>query len=79
MTWDRGSVPGYDAWEALGNDGWNWESFIAAMLKVETFDRTSNQYGEEGVGTSGPIQTLINRFVPPQQQGFILALESLGV
>ncbi|KKY31117.1 putative choline dehydrogenase [Diaporthe ampelina] len=42
MTWDRGSVPGYDAWEALGNDGWNWESFIAAMLKVETFDRTSN-------------------------------------
>jgi choline dehydrogenase-like flavoprotein len=79
MTWDRGSVPDYDAWEALGNPGWNWENFISAMLKVETFDRTNNQYGDEGVGTSGPIQTLINRFVPPQQDGFIPALESLGV
>lgn len=79
MTWDRGSVPDYDAWEALGNPGWDWENFISAMLKVETFDRTNNQYGEAGVGTDGPIQTLINRFVPPQQKGFIPALGSLGV
>ncbi|KAI3393710.1 hypothetical protein diail_3805 [Diaporthe ilicicola] len=79
MTWDRGSVPDYDAWEALGNPGWNWEHFITAMLKVENFDRTNNEYGDEGVGTGGPIQTLINRFVPPQQRGFIPALESLGV
>ncbi|KAK2615070.1 hypothetical protein N8I77_001846 [Diaporthe amygdali] len=79
MTWDRGSVPDYDAWEALGNPGWNWGQFISAMLKVENFDRTNNDYGDEGVGTGGPIQTLVNRFVPPQQQGFKPALESLGI
>lgn len=79
MTWDRGSVPDYDAWEALGNPGWNWGQFISAMLKVENFDRTNNDYGDEGVGTGGPIQTLVNRFVPPQQHGFKPALESLGV
>lgn len=79
LAWDRGSVADYDAWEALGNPGWNWKRFIAAMLRVETFQRTNDLYGDEGVGTDGPIHTLIDRFVPPQQQGFIPALENLGL
>lgn len=79
MTWDRGSIPDYDAWEALGNPGWNWDNFIAAMLKVENFQRTDDRYGTEGVGYGGPIQTLINRFLPPQQSRFIPTLQSLGI
>lgn len=79
MSWDRASVADYDAWEALGNPGWNWKRFIAAMLKAETFQRTNDQYGTEGLGTDGPIQTLINRLQPSQQQGFYPAMESLGV
>lgn len=82
MTWDRGSIPDYDAWEVLGNKGWNWKSFIAAMLRVENFQNTKQDrtlYGSKGVGHGGPIQTLINRFIFSPQEGFIPALESLGV
>ena len=82
MTWDRGSIPDYDAWEALGNSGWNWKSFFAAMLKVENFQDTTQDrtlYGSKGVGHGGPIQTLINRYIFSPQEGFIPALESLGV
>jgi choline dehydrogenase-like flavoprotein len=82
MTWDRGSIPDYDAWEALGNTGWNWKSFIAAMLKVENFQDTKEDetlYGSRGVGQGGPIQTLINRYIFSPQEGFIPALESLGI
>lgn len=79
MTWDRGAVADYDAWEAFGNTGWNWKNFIAAMLKVENFVKTDNRYGSAGVGKGGPIQTLINRIIPEQQRGFIPALNSLGI
>lgn len=79
MTWDRGSIPDYDAWEMLGNPEWNWDKFIAAMLKVENFQRTDDKYGTEGVGSGGPIQTLVNRFLPPQQSRFIPTMERLGI
>lgn len=79
MTWDRAAVADYDAWEALGNPGWNWKRFIAAMLRVETFVRTNDEYGAEGVGTDGPINTVINRFIPQQVRGFLPAMESLGI
>jgi choline dehydrogenase-like flavoprotein len=80
MSWDRGAVADYDAWEALGNPGWNWPNFIAAMESTENFQRLNNTpFGTEGVGYGGPIDTLINKVVPPQQDGFIPALKSLGV
>ena len=79
MTWDRASTYEYNAWEkTLGNGGWNWKAFIAAMLKVETFYPSSN-YGTTGVGKTGPIQTLINRFVPKQQDSWIPTMNNLGV
>lgn len=82
MAWDRGAIADYDAWEALGNTGWNWNNFIAAMLKVENFQNTTQdetEYGGKGVGHRGPIQTLINRVIPVQEQGFIPALQSLRI
>jgi choline dehydrogenase-like flavoprotein len=78
MTWDRGAKADYDAWEQLGNEGWNWENFIAAMEAVETF-KPDPRYDGGGVGYDGPIHTTINRVIPPHQQGFIPALEGLGV
>ena len=64
MTWDRTSEYELDAWEKqLGNKGWNWKNLYAAMLKCETFV-PSPAYGSEGVGTTGPIRTLINRIFP---------------
>lgn len=78
MTWDRGAKADYDAWEELGNEGWNWENFIAAMEAAETF-QPDPRYDGPGVGSDGPIQSLINRIIPPHQYGFIPALEGLGV
>jgi choline dehydrogenase-like flavoprotein len=28
MTWNRASRQDYDAWEALGNEGWGWEHLL---------------------------------------------------
>jgi choline dehydrogenase-like flavoprotein len=78
MTWDRTSVAELDAWEALGNKGWNWKNLYAAMLKVETF-QPSPEYGTEGVGKTGPIKTLINRIFPRHQATWIPTLNNLGL
>jgi choline dehydrogenase-like flavoprotein len=79
MTWDRTTVAELNAWETeLGNEGWNWENLYAAMLKVETF-LPSDKYGNEGVGSNGPIRTLINRIFPKHQFSWIPTLNNLGL
>ncbi|KAH7064428.1 hypothetical protein BKA63DRAFT_496762 [Paraphoma chrysanthemicola] len=78
MTWDRTSVAELDAWEKLGNKGWNWKSLYSAMLKVETF-LPSPEYGTEGVGSTGPIRTLINRIFPRHQSAWIPTFNNLGL
>ncbi|KAH7110102.1 choline dehydrogenase mitochondrial precursor [Dendryphion nanum] len=78
MTWDRTSIAELDAWEKLGNKGWNWKNLYAAMLKVETF-LPSPAYGQEGVGKTGPIQTVINRIFPSHQAAWIPTLNNLGL
>jgi choline dehydrogenase-like flavoprotein len=79
MTWDRASTFEYDSWEKkLGLTGWNWSTFISAMLKVETFFPSSH-YGHTGVGSTGPIKTLINRIIPAQQNSWIPTMAKLGI
>jgi choline dehydrogenase-like flavoprotein len=78
MTWDRTSVAELDAWEKLGNKGWNWKNLYPAMLKAETF-LPSPEYGIEGVGKTGPIRTLINRIFPRHQSSWIPTLNNLGL
>ncbi|KAG9187126.1 hypothetical protein G6011_04997 [Alternaria panax] len=79
MTWDRTSEFELDAWEKqLGNKGWNWKSLYAAMLKCEAF-LPSPAYGTEGVGTTGPIRTLINRIFPRHQSTWYPTMNSLGL
>jgi hypothetical protein len=34
LVWVRGPKEEYDAIEALGSPGWNWDNFYAAMRKV---------------------------------------------
>lgn len=78
MTWDRTTVAELDAWEKLGNKGWNWKSLYPAMLKCETF-LPSPAYGDEGYGTTGPIRTLINRIFPKHQSTWYPTLNGLGL
>ncbi|KAF9697272.1 hypothetical protein EKO04_004578 [Ascochyta lentis] len=78
MTWDRTSIAELDAWEHLGNKGWNWNTLYPAMLKAETF-LPSPECGTEGVGRTGPIQTLISRIFPKHQSSWIPTLNNLGL
>jgi choline dehydrogenase-like flavoprotein len=78
MTWDRTTVAELDAWEKLGNKGWNWKSLYPAMLKCETF-LPSPAYGDEGFGTTGPVRTLINRIFPKHQSTWYPTFNSLGL
>lgn len=78
MSWDRTSIAELDAWEKLGNKGWNWKTLYPAMLKAETF-MPSSEYGTEGVGRTGPIQTLISRIFPKHQASWIPTLNGLGL
>lgn len=38
MTYIRADVPEIDAWEKLGNEGWNWETMLAYYKRVEAFE-----------------------------------------
>jgi hypothetical protein len=51
---------------------------LRAMLRVGNFLQSSH-YGETGVGKGGPIGTLINHFIPSQQEYFISTMERLGI
>lgn len=81
LIWNRASIREYDAWEELGSPGWNWESMYPAMLRAENFQRVDGtaQYGEDGVGYGGPVQTALIENPPPHVQACIPTLESLGL
>ncbi|KAF5987491.1 alcohol oxidase [Fusarium bulbicola] len=80
MTYDRAATAEYDAWEALGNPGWNWKTMIKAMMKSETFTgKNTATYGSKGVGDSGPVKAVVNRIIPKHQESWIPTLNKLGV
>lgn len=79
MTWDRDGRADYDAWEELGNPGWNWDAMLSSMLKAENIVRTEEAYGQSGVGYGGSVQAPINEQISAQQLTWILTMETLGL
>lgn len=84
LSYDRGVKADFDAWEELGNQGWNWESMHAAMENAEAFQLTSVKgsaglAAAGGIGYQGPIHFLVNRFSPPQQELFFPTMDNLGL
>jgi len=62
MVYIRGDKAQYDAWEKLGNHGWNWDSVFSAYKRGEDFTiPTSAQlasgalYEERAHGFKGPL------------------------
>jgi choline dehydrogenase len=62
MTYIRAQKAQIDAWERLGNTGWNWDSMFPYYKKVERYDPpTSAQvaagasYEPQYHGTTGPV------------------------
>ncbi|KAI1457785.1 putative GMC oxidoreductase [Annulohypoxylon moriforme] len=72
MTYIRGDKAEFDAWEALGNDGWNWETLYPYFKYVERFSPPTaaqidagasfnpEYHGEDGPLTTGFPYELIN-------------------
>jgi choline dehydrogenase-like flavoprotein len=54
---------------------------FSAMLRAENFQRMDGiaQYGEDGVGYGGPVETALIENPPPHVQACIPTLESLGL
>ncbi|KAK2466602.1 hypothetical protein APHAL10511_000860 [Amanita phalloides] len=86
LVWVRPPVAEYDAFEALGNAGWNWDSMYAAMKKserlIEPTAADQAKYGYYAVpsshGTNGPINVTFPPFIPLQHQKFVKASIELG-
>lgn len=70
MAFDRASAADYDAWEQLGNIGWNWASLLTYFKKSTTFTPPSQAHAEEFNitydasywGTNGPVQASFPHF-----------------
>ena len=81
LSWDRGARADYDAWEELGNPGWNAASMFPAMRTAEEYHITpaTGSAELEGYGTNGPVNFVINRWDPPQQEQFFLMMQNLVI
>ncbi|KAK3694210.1 GMC oxidoreductase [Podospora appendiculata] len=66
LVWDRAAKAEYDAWEQVGNPGWNFASMMAAMTKAENYTG-----GPVGSGTHGPVHAVVNPIVPVHEQEFV--------
>ncbi|OLN83739.1 Oxygen-dependent choline dehydrogenase 7 [Colletotrichum chlorophyti] len=47
MAFNRGSKSDYDAWEELGNPGWNWDNLVHYFKKSTTFTLPAPEYVEK--------------------------------
>ncbi|KAI1085603.1 putative GMC oxidoreductase [Whalleya microplaca] len=87
MTYIRGDKAEFDAWEILGNDGWNWEALYPYFKQVEQFSPPTtaqaaagatfnvDYHGETGSMKTGyPFRLLNGTFHEMAQQ----AWDSLG-
>ncbi|KAJ4287125.1 hypothetical protein N0V88_007747 [Collariella sp. IMI 366227] len=62
MVYIRGDKAQYDAWETLGNKGWNWDSVFFSAKRGESFTPPSKaqvasgaSYDRTAHGNSGPL------------------------
>lgn len=87
LVWDRSAKQEIDAWEELGNKGWNWNNLYGNMRKSEHFHAPSQQNAnllgikpvESDYGLEGPIQVAFPNYISQQVQRWIAALSSLGI
>ncbi|KAI8653744.1 hypothetical protein LRP88_00516 [Fusarium phalaenopsidis] len=87
MAWNRASKDDYDAWEALGNEGWGWEGLLPFFKKSETFHPPSAHvqklqnvsHDADTFGSSGPIQVSYPTDYSPTHSLWHPTLNAVGV
>ncbi|RMZ74444.1 choline dehydrogenase [Pyrenophora seminiperda CCB06] len=87
MAFDRASAADYDAWESLGNTGWNYNNLLPYFKKSTTFTPpTANNiknfgttYDASYYGTNGPIQASFPNFEYEDTKTIWAAYKAQGV
>ncbi len=76
MIFIRGAAADYDAWEAMGNKGWGWDSVLPYFRKMETADNDKDNSLRGGMG---PQRVSALRWKHPISKQFIDSFVSSGV
>jgi choline dehydrogenase-like flavoprotein len=87
MAFDRASATDYDAWEALGNSGWNWNSLLTYFRKSTTFTPPTRSnakefgttYDASYYGTNGPVHASFPNFEYQDTKNIWAAWKAEGV
>ena len=86
MFADRGSKADYDAWEALGNEGWGWDGLLPYFQKSTNFTPPLADLAEEfGMASdpeaygNGPLQVGFPSVAYPDLRNITEALNEYGV
>ncbi|GAA5971697.1 hypothetical protein JCM11641_000688 [Rhodosporidiobolus odoratus] len=90
-VWNRAPAMDYDAWEKLGNKGWNWEELLEYHKRSESFSiptpaknldpRTAHDpiWAPHAHGHDGPLKASYTPFVGEQFAGLYDALREDGL
>lgn len=87
MIWVRGAPADYDAWAAMGNQGWAWRDVLPIFADIENCNNIGNagHTGSEDDGSSGPCDAagpldVINGYpLHPVQRSIIDAAREVGL
>ncbi|CZS89081.1 related to alcohol oxidase [Rhynchosporium agropyri] len=88
MCWTRGGRADYDAWVALGNEGWGWDDLLPYSKKSERYTNNVDadfsrklyvQPEDSTHGADGYTQVSYSRYFYNQSQLFLDGLRELGI
>ncbi|KAI5890369.1 alcohol oxidase [Schizophyllum commune H4-8] len=87
LVWDLPSAADFDAFERLGNPGWNWDSISSYAKKASNFTSLAPEEAEAlGVqpsasdyGTDGPVHVSFGDYFWPVTNLWVAALNALGI
>ncbi|KAK4149482.1 putative GMC oxidoreductase [Chaetomidium leptoderma] len=72
MTYIRGNVAEFDAWEQLGNPGWNWESIFSYFKKSEKYTIPTDSQ----LAAGATYESQYHGFDGPLHVGYVPSLEN---
>lgn len=73
-VWNRGDAPAYDAWEKLGNPGWNFDRFLDAWKQMESHELGATSFR----GGYGPVTVEGAKVDSPVSVAVMDAIENSG-
>ncbi|KAL1710671.1 hypothetical protein EV121DRAFT_192665 [Schizophyllum commune] len=87
LVWDLPSAADFDAFESLGNPGWNWDSISSYAKNASNFTSLTPEQAEalnvqpsaSDYGTDGPVHVSFGDYFWPITKLWLAALNALGI